>query len=168
MTYLSLQTLVMYHFPSCLACLFFLIAVTGCNKEQTSPPKQGFSVQLLTAHSWKLKRLLYRQKDETTNEDFTAFEYQDCELDDIYTFGADSTFSRADAGVSCDPPFYFGPNGSGTWSFDSSLTAIAIITFTYHASFTVDALNDTSLVIEQPTIDAFRNEIVYTYEFEPE
>lgn len=151
--------------------LFICIAMTftffyaGCNKdEQTSEPDRK---TLLTAHSWKIKALLYRPASENENSDFTSYVYGDCERDDIYTFRTDSTFIRDDNIVKCSIANYFGPYGTGSWTGNTDLTQFTISATGYSIDFAVNELTSNSFIIEQATKDGFENDIVYTYQFEP-
>jgi hypothetical protein len=129
--------------------------------------QKDFSRALLTAHSWKIKALLYRMKGDAMNEDFTDHVYHFCEKDDIYTFAADSSFTRDDNVDKCSAVSVFGLYGD-KWTGNNHLTQITISNFFYSIVYTVDELTTTSFIIEQPTKDVFQNDIVYTYEFEPE
>ena len=148
-----------------LTCLilftgFFIVA---CNKkEQSNPVDRGTT---LTTHQWKIKTLYYRMKSDATNLNFTSVVYQPCELDDVYVFATDSTFSRGDGAISCTIMDFFGPWGSGTWSANGDVSQFAIKNIYYSITFTVDELTNTSMILEQETRDTFGNDVVYTYDF---
>src|SRR5438105_8719432 len=119
-----------------LVCFF----ISGCRKEKTPRQPSKFSSTLLTAHSWKIKSLLYRKKDDATNSDLTDAVYKPCEKDDIYIFSADSSFTRDDNTDVCGITGVFGPYGVATWVGDNNdnLTQITISAFYYSYAFLFD------------------------------
>jgi hypothetical protein len=147
-----------------ISSLFIVFLIIACNKKGTTVKPDPRT--LLTAHAWKINALLYRMQGDAVNDDFTNYVYKDCESDDTYTFGTDSTFIRNDNVITCSIPVYFGPYGEGNWSGNNDLTQLTIKTAYYSATFTVDELTTNSLIIEQATKNVFQNDIVYTYEFE--
>src|SRR5690349_2376126 len=108
-------------FPHLVLILFF-IAACSKNDHIDQPDRKT----LLTAHPWKIKTLLYHTKDDPSNSDFTNYGYEDCELDDTYIFGTDSTFERTDNTDVCLIPFYFGPFGEGNWSGNNDFSELTI------------------------------------------
>jgi hypothetical protein len=105
---------------------------------------------------------------DIANSNLTDYVYEDCERDDIYTFGEDSTFKRDDNTFTCTIPFYFGPYGEGNWTGSNDLSELTIFKSGYYSIvFTVDNITANSVIIEQATKDRFQNDIIYTYEFEP-
>ncbi len=151
---------------SACSILFIAFLITACDKKETTEKPDPKT--LLTAHSWKIKALLYRMQTDVNNNDFTNYVYHNCELDDTYTFGTDSTFIRDDNAVACNIPVYFGPYDKGNWSAGNDFTQLTIYKVGYYSAiYTVDELTANSLIIEQATKDRFQNDIVYTYEFEP-
>lgn len=156
-------------FRLCLYCMIVLCAccACSCHKEATEKPKV-FSREMLTAHPWKIKALLYREEGSSTNNDFTTHVYKPCELDDTYIFTPDSTFTREDNNNVCTTSGYFGPWGQGNWEGNGNLTELSIIETFDVINFNVLELNDSSLILEQPTKDYLQNDIIYTYEFIPE
>jgi hypothetical protein len=149
--------------------LFVVVLFTvSCKKSAVQQPKH-FSSALLTAHAWQLKTLLYRQKSDTTNNDFTSLVYHDCERDDLYTFATDSIFNRDDNIDICVLQGQYGPYGTGTWRANSDLTHLSLMKpFGYDYEFVVLTLTETDLILEYDTKDVFQNDVVYTYEFEAE
>jgi len=97
---------------STCSILFIVFIISACSKKDTTPKQDRKT--LLTAHSWKIKALLYRMQTDVNNSDFTNYVYNYCELDDTYTFGTDSTFIRDDNAVTCTIPVYFGPYDKAT------------------------------------------------------
>jgi hypothetical protein len=154
-------------FLCCFICLSAFV-VYSCHKEVPVEQPKGFSRAMLTAHAWKIKTVLYRKKSDSTNIDFTTI-YQPCELDDIYIFAPDSTFEREDNTDVCVAPEEFGLWGQGNWTGNGDLTKLTVTNgLIFLINFNVLELNDTSLILEEPTRDYLQNDIVYTYEFVPE
>jgi|KBSMisStaDraftv2_1062788.scaffolds.fasta_scaffold13354_4 hypothetical protein len=141
--------------------------ICSCHKDAAEKPKI-FSREILTMHPWKIKALLYREKGGTTNNDFTTHVYKPCELDDTYIFAPDSTFTREDNNDVCTSSGYFGLWGQGNWEDNDDLTELSVIETFGVINFNVLELNDSSLILEQPTKDYLQNDIIYTYEFVPE
>jgi hypothetical protein len=150
-------------------CVIFLFVMllTACKKD--TPQIQQTPAQLLTAHGWKIKSLLYRPAGDSSNSDFTNDVYNDCEKDDLYFFGTDSSFMRNDNMNVCGAVLIFGPYGAGSWSANSDVTELSIAKpYAYIYHFKVLELTEASLILEYETTDVFQNKIVYTFEFQPE
>jgi len=153
-----------------LCCFIFLYAFGfySCGKDVPVTQPKVFSRATLTAHPWKLKALLYRKKGDSQNSDFTTFVYKNCELDDLYIFGTDSSFEREDNNDVCNFPGSFGLWGKANWEGNGDLTELSIMNLSYLINFNVLELNNTSFILEESTRDYLENNIVYTYEFVPE
>lgn len=122
---------------SAIFLLIFLCTVQfSCSK--TAAIVQRSKFEILTQNKWKVQALYFRDVNEPVSANVAAmyFTFKSCEVDDIYLFKADSTFSRTDSLLKCDPqdldPFHinvFGPYGNSFWTVDAGFTKNA-----YYAS----------------------------------
>ncbi len=94
---------------------------SSCSKDDdtSSSSPTATKLQLLTAHGWRLTTFLENGVD-MTNAYFSA-----CELDDIYTYYTDSSYSIDEGPTKCDPN---SPQiiETGTWAFGNNQNMVIL------------------------------------------
>ena len=146
-----------------LIALLAPLLLIHCKKDTVSEESR---LDLLTGRKWKIDKLLYSVKGDPTSLDFTNGVYKSCELDDVYEFKKDHTFTRTDGSNVCGSIALYGPFGNAGWSADSTLTQLNVELFAvYLYKFKVLNINSTELQLQRSTVDYLQQEALYTFYF---
>jgi hypothetical protein len=112
----------------------------SCKKKKDEDAK----LKLLTERTWHITQYQYRElpTDPWDVEDVTEV----CELDDVFTFLADGTYTLTEGQTKCDP---FDPDliDSGTWSFQNDQSVLRITSLGETFDFTIEQLDENTLMI---------------------
>lgn len=128
-------------FPSILTVLVLsLILVTGCNKDDDDTPAKT-KTELLTASTWKYSSVT------TSGVDASAL-FEDCELDNTFTFATAGTGVADEGATKCDSGDP--QTQSFTWGLVSSETILHLSSELYEGTgndLTITTLSSTQLVV---------------------
>ena len=120
--------------------VFSPVILISCKKDKDEDSK----LKLLTERTWHITQYQYRElpSDPWDVENIT----EACELDDIFTFFADGTYTFTEGPTKCDP---FDPDliDSGTWSFQNDQSVLSITSMGETFDFTIEQLDANTLMI---------------------
>jgi hypothetical protein len=168
--------------------LISLLALTSCSKDSddddgpsNSPfgsignsggnnnnNNNGSRTQMLTGKTWSPVTVSINPPadvngDGTTESDLTPL-YQQCNLDDIYDFKTDQSYTGDEGPTKCDPnsPQVF---EQGTWNWAANETQIVLTTGGQNATLNIDSFSATQLVASQATqINNNNHTLTITYQ----
>lgn len=95
--------------------LLFSFLLTNCSKEET--PKPALE-DILAGSKWQLNRLFMENPPGSGAIELTHTTFKNCELDDLFEFKSDGSFTSDENGLPCIPVnnSVFFRLGGGSWS----------------------------------------------------
>ncbi len=129
-----------------LTLIFLIFSVFACSKNNSgSTGTTKSNTILLTQSAWKIQTVaIDTNKDGKADLDATA-SIQTCQLDNVYTFKADSTGQMDEGATKCnssDPQTV-----AYTWTFKNNQTTLSgTFSFT-NGDATIVSMNDNNLVV---------------------
>jgi len=99
-----------------VSVLIICMLLSSCDKKGTDP-KPALK-EILTASKWQLNRVFMENPPGTGAIELTYTTFKSCELDDLFEFKADGSFTSDENGLPCIPVnnSIFFRLGGGSWS----------------------------------------------------
>ena len=148
--------------------VFFLVALTGCNKDETSSTTNPPSIsETLKGNKWQLNSLIVYQPAGTPILNLTTINFQPCELDNYFQFTEGNVFLEFENTITCSPQgnSIFHQLDKGPWLVNEATDTLTIGAGFIFQVYKVTQWNNNSMKWEQMVPDYLGQKQFYEYSF---
>ena len=149
-------------------CLLIIVALTGCNKDETSSTTNPPTIsEALKGNKWQLNSLIVYQPAGTPILNLTTINFKPCELDNYFEFGIDSIFRESENILICNPQgnSVFHQLDKGPWLVNEATDTLTIGAGFIFRVYKVTQWSNSTMKWEQAELDYFGQKMFYEYSF---